>query len=158
MRAMTGAVSLQSLDLAEKIVLSCCAVAAIFCFLPWYSVEFPEGFREFGAKSPSKNGFQFWEGVLVFLLSLATGAAVWAEKSGIVKLEKKTMRLLPLAGCGLAVLFLIVYIASGEETTGLEILGVEAGNTAWPYLSLIAMAGAAYFAFTRVPKPAVTGG
>lgn len=128
---------------AEKIIVGCCAAAAVLCFLPWWSVSFAmPGIAETVA---SANAFNSTEGVLAFLFIIATGGLVCADRAGMLPWQRKTVLLAPFASAAGAVVFVLVFLGRAGGDFG----PMSGGRTVWSFVALIAMGVAAFQAFKR---------
>ena len=132
---------------AEKIIVGCCGIAAVLCFLPWWSVSMsmPGGTETLG----SSNAFQSTWGVLAFLATIVAGGLVAADRSGMLPWGRKTALLAPFAAAAGAVVFMLVFFGEAGRDLGPFGQMMSGSRTVWFFAALIAMGVAAFQTFKR---------
>lgn len=131
----------------EKIVAACCGLAAVLCFLPWFTLSFGGEMAHMGDMlgAASANAFDSTEGVLAFVSVLAALGLLLAGRSGALPWSRKTVLLAPLLATGLAALFMLIFLSRGGT---MNMPGMfSGGRTVWFYVALIAVGTAVYHAF-----------
>jgi hypothetical protein len=140
----------------EKLILLGAGLVAAFCFLPWWSVSFDMGGLPMESfRGGSANGFDFTEGTLTFLFSLAAIGSVLAHRARAIAWTEKTARLVTLAGCGAALVCLIIVLGRGGASQSFGT--ISSGRTVWFYASLVLMGLAGWVAFQRVQEKLPSG-
>jgi len=131
--------------MSEKVIVGCSGATLVLCALPWWSMR---GFVDL-----SINAFDSTWGVFTFLCALATIAAIFGVKTGVLKVKPDLALRLPLFAAGGATVCALLFIASGpggDMGQAKAFLGDNAGNTIWPWVALLLMGAAAFVAFQRV--------